>query len=391
MQPIPPNSPHSPPRPDVRARRPKQQSNRPNRRFPWGWFTLLLTLLFLGMGWQGWRWWIWAKAPAIDPETLEGETPPLVQLDIPIGTPAQTIGDRLETLGVIRSATAWSLWSQWLTLRQRFHPEGHRGGFQAGVYQLSPTQSLTEVAQIIWQGEVQSIPITIPEGWSLQKMAAYFQGQGLFPAEDFLQAATQIPYDRFPWLPANIPHLEGYLFPDTYELAYNNATPEAVISLMLKQFETVALPLRDQHTQTSTFTLQEWVTLASIVEKEAVLPEERDRIAGVLLNRLDLGMPLQVDPTVEYGLGIQQTPDRPLTLEEVRTPSPYNTYINPGLPPTPIASPGQGSLTAILTPETNDYLYFVARYDGTHVFSRTLEEHEAAQEQIRSARELSGN
>jgi UPF0755 protein len=274
-------------------------------------------------------------------------------------------------------------------LRQRLHPEAHVGGFQAGVYQLSPTQSLAEVAQIIWQGQVQSIPITIPEGWSLQKMAAYFQGQGLFSAEAFLQAATQIPYDRFPWLPPNLPHLEGYLFPDTYELAYNDATPEAVINLMLKQFEAVALPLLEQ--ANSAFTLQEWVTLASIVEKEAVLPEERERIAGVLLNRLDLGMPLQVDPTVEYGLGIQQTPDRPLTLDEVRTPSPYNTYINPGLPPTPIASPGKGSLAAVFNPESHDYLYFVARYDGTHVFSRTLEEHEAAQEEIRSARELSGN
>jgi UPF0755 protein len=384
----PPTSP-SPPQTAPRSRKPKQ----PNRPSRWGWFALFLTLVFLGMGWQGWRWWTWAKAPVLSPEAIGGETPPLIQLDIPIGTPSQAIGDRLETLGLIGSATAWNLWSQWLTLRQRLHPEAHVGGFQAGVYQLSPTQSLTEVAQIIWQGEVQSIPITIPEGWSLQKMAAYFQGQGLFSAESFLQAATQIPYDRFPWLPANIPHLEGYLFPDTYELAYNDATPEAVISLMLKQFETVALPLQDQTTDRTqnAFTLQEWVTLASIVEKEAVLPDERDRIAGVLLNRLDLGMPLQVDPTVEYGLGIQQTPDRPLTLDEVRTPSPYNTYINPGLPPTPIASPGKGSLAAVLNPESNEYLYFVARYDGTHVFSRTLEEHEAAQEQIRSARELAGN
>ena len=380
---LPPTSP-SPPRTAPRSRKPK-----PSRPPRWGWFVLLLTLIFLGMGWQGWRWWTWAKAPALSPETIEGETPPLVQLDIPIGTPAQAIGDRLETLGIIRSATAWNLWSQWLMLRQRLHPEAHVGGFQAGVYQLSPTQSLAEVAQIIWQGQVQSIPITIPEGWSLQKMAAYFQGQGLFSAEAFLQVATQIPYDRFPWLPTNLPHLEGYLFPDTYELAYNDATPEAVINLMLKQFETVALPLLDQ--ANSAFTLQEWVTLASIVEKEAVLPEERERISGVLLNRLDLGMPLQVDPTVEYGLGIQQTPDRPLTLEEVRTPSPYNTYINPGLPPTPIASPGEGSLASIFNPESHDYLYFVARYDGTHVFSRTLEEHEAAQEEIRSARELSGN
>jgi UPF0755 protein len=100
------------------------------------------------------------------------------------------------------------------------------------------------------------------------------------------------------------------------------------------------------------------------------------------LNRLKKGIPLGADPTVEYALNIRQTPDRRLTLAEVRTPSPYNTYLNPGLPPGPIASPGLASLKAVLEPEQTDYLYFVARYDGTHVFSKTLAEHEAAQLQI---------
>jgi len=102
------------------------------------------------------------------------------------------------------------------------------------------------------------------------------------------------------------------------------------------------------------------------------------------LNRLKVGMPLAADPTVEYALNIQQTPARRLTLAEVRTPSPYNTYLNPGLPPGPIANPGLASLRAVLEPEETDYLYFVARYDGTHVFSRTLAGHEAAQRQILS-------
>jgi len=105
-------------------------------------------------------------------------------------------------------------------------------------------------------------------------------------------------------------------------------------------------------------------------------------IAGVFLNRLKKGIPLGADPTVEYALNIRQTPDRRLTLAEVRTPSPYNTYLNPGLPPGPIASPGLASLKAVLQPEQTDYLYFVARYDGTHIFSKTLAEHEAAQLQI---------
>jgi UPF0755 protein len=106
-----------------------------------------------------------------------------------------------------------------------------------------------------------------------------------------------------------------------------------------------------------------------------------------LLNRLAIGMKLEVDPTIEYGLGIHQTPDSPLSLQNVRTPSPDNTYLNPGLPPTPIASPSLASLQAVLAPEQTDYLFFVARYDGTHIFSQTLAEHEAAQIQIRELQE----
>jgi UPF0755 protein len=119
------------------------------------------------------------------------------------------------------------------------------------------------------------------------------------------------------------------------------------------------------------------------VEKEAVVGQERPLIASVFAKRLREDIPLGADPTVEYGLGIQQTPEQPLTLAEVRTPSPYNTYINPGLPPTPISSPGLASLEVSLDPADTEYLYFVARYDGTHVFSRTLEEHESAQGRIR--------
>ncbi|MEN9232202.1 MAG: endolytic transglycosylase MltG, partial [Thermostichus sp. DG02_5_bins_236] len=155
---------------------------------------------------------------------------------------------------------------------------------------------------------------------------------------------------------------------------------QTVVNAMLQRFISVALPLFQQHS--TPLSLHEWVTLASIVEREAVVPEERALIAGVFLNRLKQGIPLGADPTVEYALNIRQTPDRRLTLAEVRTPSPYNTYLNPGLPPGPIASPGLASLEAVLEPEETDFLYFVARYDGTHVFSKTLAEHEAAQLQI---------
>ncbi|KKI99512.1 aminodeoxychorismate lyase [Prochlorothrix hollandica PCC 9006 = CALU 1027] len=337
-------------------------------------------MALVGFGtWQSWRWWSWAKAPMVVTDTA-----PLVQLAIEPGTSVDRIGQDLAAAGLIRSTTAWDVWSRAWSLRRDL--AGDPGFYQAGTYALSPNQSLPDIARVLWDGEVEEIGFTIPEGWSIRQMADYFAAQGFFESEQFLAAAAQIPRDRFPWLPDNMPHLEGFLFPETYALGSGQITPALVIEMMLTQFETVALPLYQSQSSTLALTLKDWVTLASIVEKEAVLPEERARIAGVLDNRLRIGMNLQVDPTVEYGLGIQQTPDRPLTLTEVQTPSPYNTYVNPGLPPTPIASPSRASLEAVLNPEVNDYLYFVARYDGTHVFSQTLADHEAAQEAIHDAR-----
>jgi UPF0755 protein len=227
------------------------------------------------------------------------------------------------------------------------------------------------------------LSFTIPEGWTLQQMATYFESLGYFKAQDFLNAASQIPKDQYPWLPDNLPHLEGFLYPDTYQLPSDRMSPQQVIQQMLDRFEQVALPLYQQAQNQTQLSLLEWVTLGSIVEKEAVIPAERPRIAGVFTSRLRRGMKLETDPTVEYGLGIRQTMNQPLTFKQVRTPSPYNTYLNPGLPPTPIASPGVASLKATLYPENTDYLYFVARYDGSHIFSKTFAEHEAAVAAIR--------
>lgn len=352
----------------------------------WSFYLLLLPAVLGISAWQGWAWWSWASAP---PLTVVASTPDaanaaagdkVVRIQIPPGTPAQQIGADLETAGLIRSATAWNLWTRWLSLQNR------QGGFQAGTYELSPTQPLPAIADKIWSGEVVQASFTIPEGWSLQQMAAYFESQGFFKAQDFLTAASQIPQNQYSWLPSGLPHLEGFLYPDTYQLSNDQITPEAVLQQMLNRFEQVALPLYQQNQQQTQLSLLEWVTLASIVEQEAVIPDERPLIAGVFTQRLQQGIPLGADPTVEYGLGIQQTPDQPLTLAQVNTASPYNTYLNAGLPPTPIGSPGAASLEATLKPAKTDYLYFVARYDGTHVFSRTLAEHEAAQAQIQDGR-----
>jgi UPF0755 protein len=353
------------------------------QRFKW-WLGLGLLLATLGLcGWQVWAWWNWAIAPprmSISAAKESTEAGDAVQVKIPSGTAAQEIGRRLKAVGLIRSSLAWNFWARWLRSQD---PEG---GFKAGTYQLSPTQPLAAIADKIWRGQVMERSFTIPEGWSLRQMAAYFEGQGFFPARDFLTVASQIPRDRYPWLPPNLPFLEGFLYPDTYKLIGDRVTPHVVVEQMLNRFEQVALPLERQ--EKTKLSLLQWVTLASIVEKEAVVSEERPRIAGVFISRLRQGKRLETDPTVEYALGIRQTVDRPLTWSQVETPSPYNTYLNPGLPPTPIASPGLASLKAVLHPEKTDYLYFVARYDGTHVFSRTLSEHQAAQSAIRKKQEM---
>ena len=349
----------------------------------WFFYLALLPVVAGFAGWQGWQWWSWAIAPvAAEPtpdataaaaaEATPAEADEMaIQLEIPPGSTAQEIGENLEQVGLIRSQVAWDLWTRWQSIQDE------TGSFRAGTYVLSPTDPMPDIARTIWNGEVVELSYTVPEGWSLQQMADYFEEKGFFSAEDFLQATQTIPRDRFPWLPADLPQLEGFLFPDTYVIE-GEITPDQIISQMLGQFEQIVLPLYEAAEADTPYTLLEWVTLASIVEKEAVVDSERPIIAGVFAKRLREDIPLGADPTVEYALGIRQTVEQPLTYAQVETPSPYNTYINVGLPPTPIAAPGKASLEVSLNPVETDYLFFMARYDGTHIFSRTLAEHEAA-------------
>jgi UPF0755 protein len=331
----------------------------------------LAALFSVGVGTSiGWLWWLNQIAP-----TRSQPNPVVIQ--VPEGSVAEDVGHQLEAAGLIRSMAAWKLWTKVAIARNP------TGSFKKGTYELSAQASLPELAQSIWTGQVKETSFTIPEGWSMKEMGAYFEQQGWFSAQEFLKAAQQVPRDRFPWLPENAPFLEGYLFPDTYQVPLDQRSPDAVIGIMLKRFESQALPLYEQRKNLLDLSLKDWVTLSSIVEKEAVVPQERPLIAAVFWNRLHQNITLGSDPTVEYGLGVKQTPDQPLTLVQVKMPTAYNTYMNPGLPPTPISSPGFASLKAVLAPEKTDFLYFVARYDGTHVFSKTLADHERAQATIR--------
>lgn len=363
--------------PQKTSKRQKRKSKTPPKKNFGKFYLMLLPIILLIGIWQGWSWWSWSISPPLQ-NTGEDQS---VQVYIPPGTTNQEIGEDLAAAKVIRSYQAWKIWLFWLKITKQ------PTNLKAGTYQLSPTQPLPEILSKLMSGSVTQVNFTIPEGWSLKQMAAYFAGQGFFSAEDFLKAASEIPVDQYPWLPAGLPHLEGFLYPDTYRVASDQlSSPQKLIKVMLDRFQQIALPVYEQQRANSNLNLLQWVTLSSIVEKEAVIGSERPLIAGVFVNRLAKGMRLESDPTVEYGLGIKQTADQPLTLNQVRTDSPYNTYRNPGLPPTPIAAPGLSSLKATLAPDRTDYLFFVAKYDGTHVFSRNLRDHTNAMNQIRQQR-----
>ena len=178
------------------------------RVFKWS-FILGLSLLGLSV-WQTWSWWSWASAPpqllASSTANQTAEAKP-VQITIAPGTATHRIGRYLEAAGLIRSSKAWDLWARWL------HWQDSNGGFKAGTYQLSASQPLSKIAQEIWQGNVVERDFTIPEGWSLRQMGAKFEAQNFFPAKDFLAAASQINSNQHPWLPANLPNLEGFFIP----------------------------------------------------------------------------------------------------------------------------------------------------------------------------------
>jgi UPF0755 protein len=329
-------------------------------------------LTFIG---GGMVWWNGITAPPTDDPNAK-----TISIQIKPGTTAQAIGQELESKGAIKSQLAWKLWTSWQAKQGKGSP-------QTGNYQVSPNQPLSAVAAQILEGKVVLSGFTIREGWKIEQMGEYFEKRGLFKAADFIAATKEIPKDKFPWLPDGLPHLEGFLFPETYKVPVDTITPNGVVTQMLKQFEQVALPEYQKSAAATKLSLLQWVSLASVVEKEAVVPIERPKIAGVFTTRLAKNMRLESDPTVEYGLGIKQTADRPLTFAQVKRPNPYNTYVNAGIPPGPIASPGIGSLQAVLNPDSTDLLFFVAKYDGTHVFSKTLSEHVAATQAIRQQRQ----
>jgi peptidoglycan lytic transglycosylase G len=284
-------------------------------------------------------------------------------VEISPGQGSRAIGRRLIQAGVVRD--------DW-TFRLAVYLTGTARELKAGEYRFSGPMSAKDVVRKIARGEVHLRPLTFPEGLTIREMAAIFESRGFGAAESFRKAAADPAPIRE--LDSTAPDLEGYLFPDTYNLP-RTVTAAGLVDQMVERFHAVFdEPLR-RAAEERELTVRELVTLASLVEKETALGEERPLVAAVYLNRLRVGMPLQADPTVIYGLERAGLYDGNLTRKNLQYDSPYNTYKYRGLPPGPIAAPGRASIEAVLNPAPVDYLYFVSRNDGSHVFATSLAEH----------------
>jgi len=281
------------------------------------------------------------------------------------------IGEQLASLGLVRSATVFRLWVR-LT--------GAAGSLRAGEYDFTRGMSIPGIVAKMTRGEVKLHSVTIPEGYSVAQIQALLVARGFADptrlAAALLAAGINglVPAEFAAARPALVKQpLEGYLFPDTYML-YRGVTEAEILRAMVGRFKAAVTPAMRERAAELGMTLNEVLTLASIIEKEARLAEERAIISGVFHSRLKLSMALQTDPTVRYAM---KNPDAPITSRELAIDSPYNTYRYAGLPPGPICSPGLASIHAALYPDDVPYLYFVAKLDGSHAFARTLAEHNA--------------
>jgi UPF0755 protein len=284
-------------------------------------------------------------------------------VEISPGAGSNAIGRLLVQSGVVRD--------EW-TFRLAVYLTGTARELKAGEYRFAGAVSAKEVARKLAHGDVFLRPITFPEGLTIKEMARLFESRGFGTAAAFVDAAKNTSPIRP--LDPKADDLEGYLFPETYNLA-RRASAASLVSQMTARFNAVFDPALRAEAEAQGKTIREVVTLASLVEKETARAEERPIVAAVYLNRLRIGMGLQCDPTVIYALERAGKYDGNLTRENLRFDSPYNTYRYAGLPPGPIAAPGRSSIEAVLRPAKVDYLYFVSRNDGTHVFATTLAEH----------------
>jgi len=301
-----------------------------------------------------------------------------VRITIEKGMRAQRVAELLESSGLIRDA---KLFGGWLKLK------GEGSKFQAGVYELTPGMSREEIVAKLNKGDIvapATFRVTIPEGFTVEQIADRLVQAGGVKKEDFLNAVQnpalwsgsdwtgQIPQDgKLRYL------LEGYLFPETYEIKSGSSAAD-IVNRMLAELDRKLDQLPEDWMDVMEergLTLHELLTIASLVEREVVVDAERPIVSSVIQNRLKKKMPLQIDATIQYSL---DKPKEKLTEDDLKVDSPYNTYLNPGLPPGPIANPSFKSIEAALYPDDTDYLYYVTKKDGSneHLFAVTFKQHQ---------------
>lgn len=292
------------------------------------------------------------------------------QVDVPKNATGRDIADTLEKKGVIRSSTLFRLYSRIL---------GSGKSLQSGTYKMKQGLTIKKAMMELRSGKTESVLVTVPEGYTVHQIASLLQEAGVKGAGDFEgEAASYGPlkYQYGP-LPVTV-KAEGFLFPDTYNVP-KEYTARQICDMMYKRTDAMLAPDIRQRAKAKHLTLHALVTLASMVEREARFKEDQVPIASVMLKRLEIGMPLQIDATIQYALG---SPKEELTIADTKIDSPYNTYTHKGLPPGPIGSPGLDAIEAVLDAKPGEYLYYVAQADGHHVFTKSYEEHQAETENI---------
>jgi len=293
---------------------------------------------------------------------LTGET---ITVNIPEGATTQEIAEILYENGLIKSVFSFKVQSKL---------EGYDGTYKHGTYEIAKGLDDVSIMEIIKTGvKVEDeIKITIPEGYTAKQIGDYLEANNICTSEDFLSAMNTgtFDYEFLAELPERENRLEGYLFPDTYFL-FKSATPEDIINKMLSRFETVYNEIKDD-VASSKYSLDEIITIASIIESEIRVSSERELASAVIYNRLNIDMRLQMCSTVLYAMG---KPKSSLLLEDLEIESPYNTYKYSGLPEGPISNPGEASILSAVSPADVDYLYFVLKSEdtGEHFFTNNYD------------------
>jgi UPF0755 protein len=315
---------------------------------------LFLIVLFGGGGAAVFGYYTWATG-ASGPQKR-------IPLTIPMGTTGAEVGELLEGKGVIRSALAFRL-----LLRFR----GVSSDFEAGRYtNLTTNMAISDVIERLEDGpKVESISVTFPEGYTVEQTAVRAARDLDISRKRFLQFATSGRFSAPPYLPEGKKTVEGFLYPNTYDFV-KDIGPKGVIDLLLTSFKEQVAGLPWERAEQFKVSPYEVVTIGSLIEQEARFAPDRRRIARVIYNRLEGGMPLQIDATIQYALGDFS----PILLKDREIDSPYNTYLHQGLPPTPIGNPGRSSLSAALSPASGNWLYYVLIDcdTGRHYFTDSL-------------------